>query len=98
MFDIKGTLWALAAVLLLWIWMMNGCQSRRERRHEFWQQRQDEWHQRRDDRKGDGKDWHWGDRWRDRQFGRDRNHDQELIDGTAAGVDLVGDHDTAGDL
>lgn len=67
--DIKGTLWALAAVLLLSIWLMHGCQSRFERRREYRQQRQEQFHQWRQERQ-DGRDqWHWGDRWRKRFSG-----------------------------
>ena len=48
--DIKGTLWALAVVLLLSIWLMNGCHSRFERRREYRQQRQEQFHQWRQER------------------------------------------------
>lgn len=64
--DIKGTLWALAVVLLLLILMFRGCGNRmdkfREHRKERRQEREEKWESRRNERQ---------ERWSERREGRD---------------------------
>lgn len=61
--DIKGTLWALAVVLLLLYLLMRGCGGRmdkfREHREQKQEERQEKWDERREERQ----------RWRE---GRER--------------------------
>ena len=57
--DIKGTLFWLAVVLMLLIWMMRGCGSsldkfreHRERQRQHREERWDEWREQRNNRDG----------------------------------------------
>lgn len=66
--DVKGTLFWLAIVLLLLLWMMNGCGSRIDEFREHRRERQQDRQEQREERRDDWQQW-WNERerWRDRK-------------------------------
>ncbi len=66
--DIKGTLFWLAVVLALLLWLLKGCGGPLDRFRDFREQRRQDWNERRDDwRQEREQRGSWRDYWRDRR-------------------------------
>lgn len=80
--DIKGTLWALAIVLLLVAWLLSGCGGRMDRWREYRDQRRDHrderWDQWREDRQ-EQRDGRWWNREKKRWWNRDEESEPKSV-------------------